>query len=199
MKVKLIFFISIAFVLLTLSVIFMHHQGGAPLASTGGSNPQIGGVFELVDSNGKPFSSKHITTPYKLIYFGFTHCPDICPTGLQHISEALASNPKLAEKVTPIFITLDPARDTPEVMKDYVEALDKKLLGLTGTQAQIDTVATAYKVYHSKQVIEGSAGEYVIDHSSWIYLTNDKDEYVAHYKHDLDSQALAEELKKYVD
>lgn len=103
-----------------------------------------------------------------------------------------------AQKITPIFVTLDPARDTPAVMKDYVAAFDPRLMGLTGTQAQIDAVAASYKVYHSKQEIKDSAMGYVIDHSGWIYLMDEQDRYVAHFKHDIAVEDLVEGLKKHV-
>jgi protein SCO1 len=129
----------------------------------------IGGPFTLVDQDGQKVSDQNLAGKYRLIYFGYTYCPDVCPTTLQKLmagfskfSQAAAER---AAKVQPIFISVDPARDTPAVMKSYVTAFSPKLMGLTGSEADIAKVAKEFAVYYKKQESEGTAG-YLLDHSS---------------------------------
>lgn len=130
--------------------------------------PSIGGPLDLVNQNGQPISENSYADKYKLIYFGFTYCPVICPTSLTKMVEAYTSLPKnFQTKVQPIFITLDPERDTVPVIKNYVEMFDPHLIGLTGSVAQIEGAKKSYKVFSSKV---GEGDNYTIDHSSFIYL-----------------------------
>lgn len=140
-----------------------HGNDGSSIVATG-----IGGAFTLIDQNGKTVTDKDFADKYKLIYFGFTSCPAICPTELQKISEAYkALPPEVQQKIQPIFITVDPERDTPEVLKNYVDLFMPELMGLTGTVEQIDAVKKSYKIYATK-VPEGDT--YTMDHSSFVYL-----------------------------
>ncbi|MES2728880.1 MAG: SCO family protein [Pseudomonadota bacterium] len=130
---------------------------------------EVGVAFTLTDHNSKPFSSDALQGHYNLIFFGFTLCPDICPTELQRITDALrlADLPKGA--LTPVLITIDPARDTPTVLKAYLANFHPDFIGLTGTEAQIDAVIAGYKVYAAK-VDHPDYSDYMMDHSSFIYL-----------------------------
>src|SRR5262245_62465529 len=110
----------------------------------------IGGSFTLVDQNGKTVTDRDFRGKYMLIFFGFTHCPDICPAELQVMSAALDALGPKAEEVAPIFVTLDPGRDTPEAVGAYVKNFRKNFVGLTGSPAEIDNVAKAYRVTHQK-------------------------------------------------
>lgn len=136
------------------------------LTSVGGS---IGGAFTLSDQDGKPFTDKNLEGSYSLIYFGFTFCPAICPTELAKMTEALHKMGTAARAIQPVFITIDPARDTIETMKQYIGLFGERLIGLTGTAEQVKQAAAAYKVYYAR-VEDDSASDYTMDHSSYIYF-----------------------------
>lgn len=129
----------------------------------------IGGPFTLIDQDGRKVSDGNLAGKYRLIYFGYTYCPDVCPTTLQKLMAGFnkfsAGAAERAAKVQPIFITVDPARDRPAVMKSYVAAFSPRLMGLTGTEADIARVAREFAVYYKKQQAEGASG-YLLDHSS---------------------------------
>lgn len=129
--------------------------------------PNIGGPFTLVNQDGKTVTEKDFENKYLMIYFGFASCPAICPTELQKMTEAYEALPKMwQDRIQPMFITIDPERDTPEILKNYVELFMPQMVGLTGSVAQIEAVKKAYKVYGAK-VPEGKS--YTMDHSSFIY------------------------------
>lgn len=177
--------------------------GCAPAAS---STPPlhgaaIGGPFTLTDGNGERFASDRLDGKYRLVYFGYTYCPDICPVDLQHIGQAMRqierSDPALAAKIQPVFITTDPARDTPAVMKEYVAAFHPRLIGLTGTPQEIAAVSKAYGVYAMKRETEGASG-YLVDHSRIAFLFGPKGEPIAMLPHEQGADAIAAELKQWV-
>ncbi len=133
----------------------------------------IGGPFTLTGSDGKPVSFADFDGKYRIVYFGYTYCPDVCPVDLQRISAGLRrytkEHPKLGLQIQPIFITVDPARDTPKIVGEYVRHFGKRLIGLTGTPEQIAKVADEFAVYFSKE--EGSSPEdYLMAHSQTPYL-----------------------------
>ena len=129
----------------------------------------IGGPFTLTDQNGATVSDRQFAGKYRLVYFGYTYCPDVCPTTLQQLMGGFAKfEAKAADraiKVQPIFITVDPARDTPTVIKSYVAAFHPRLIGLTGSEAQVAEVAKEFAVYYKRRPAEGASG-YLMDHSS---------------------------------
>lgn len=129
----------------------------------------FGGPFSLVDHNGKTVTDKDYADKFKLIYFGFTFCPAICPTELAKMTAALNALGEEAKKIQPLFITVDPERDTVEKMKPYVALFHPSLVGLTGTPEQIKNTTKAYKIYAAK-VEDPSLSDYTVDHSSFIYL-----------------------------
>ena len=133
------------------------------------SGTDIGGPFSLVDQHGKPFTEKDLMGHYSLVYFGFTFCPAICPTELQRINVILKNLGPAGEKILPVFITIDPARDTQKSMGAYVAQFNPRLIGLTGTQAQVDEALKAYKVY-ARKVQDPNMSDYTMDHSSYLYL-----------------------------
>lgn len=147
-----------------------------------GGSAAIGGPFTLTDQHDRTFASSALHGKLALIYFGYTYCPDICPTELQTISAALDRLGKSADQVTPVFITIDPARDTPSVLAHYLADFSPRLIGLTGTSDQIAAVAQAYRVYYGKA--EGSddaESYYLMDHSNIIYLMGRDGRYLAHF------------------
>ena len=156
----------------------------------------VGGPFELVDHTGKPVTDRDFRGRYMLVMFGFTFCPDICPSGLQVLSAALDKIGRKADKVVPIFISVDPERDTPKALADYVVSFHPRLVGLTGTPEQVDKAAKAYRVYYKKVRDEASSAPYTIDHSALIYLMGPDGAYVAHFTHATGVEAMAERLAK---
>ncbi len=151
--------------------------GAVPMAGI-----DMGGPFSLSDHTGKAVTEKDYEGRYKLIYFGFTFCPAICPTELQKITQTMNTlPPDLAAKITPLFITLDPERDTVDVMSKYVALFDPRLIGLTGTTAQIDDIKKNYRIFASKVQDEGMS-DYTIDHSTFIYLMSQDNKALSIYR-----------------
>ena len=165
-----------------------------PLAGT-----DIGGPFTLVDQNGRTRTDKDFTGRYRLIYFGYTFCPDVCPVDVQKMAQGLhrfeKTDPARAARVQPIFVTIDPARDTPAVMKLFVAAFHPRLIGLTGTPDQIAPVLRAFRVYAAKR---GEGPDYLMDHSSIIYLFGPDGAPISFLARDAAAQDVANELDRYV-
>lgn len=156
----------------------------------------VGGPYTLTDQNGKPRSDRDFRGRWMLLYFGYTYCPDVCPTTLAKVASALQKLGPAAEKIAPVFITIDPARDTPSVLKTYLAQFDPRFVGLTGTEAQIAKVAHSYRVYFAKHPLDG--GNYAMDHSSVIYLIDPNGNFVKAYDDDASPAALAADLKKVI-
>jgi protein SCO1/2 len=157
----------------------------------------IGGPFTLIDQDGRTVTNESYRGRYMLIYFGFTYCPDICPLSLQRNADALALLGSKAEAIVPILITVDPERDSPALLKDYVAAFDPRMVGLTGSAEQIRAAADAYRVYYAKAVPAGSAPEnYLMDHSGFTYLMAPDGRFVQFFRHDTSADAMAERLRK---
>lgn len=142
----------------------------------------IGGAFEALDHNGNPYTDQDMLGHYSIVYFGFTHCPDICPTGLLKIANALDAMGSDGEQIVPYFVSVDPERDTPEILAQYITHFHPRLIGITGTIEQVDTIAKAYKVYYQRQESDSALG-YLVDHSGFMYLMDPDGEYVAHFSH----------------
>jgi cytochrome oxidase Cu insertion factor (SCO1/SenC/PrrC family) len=129
----------------------------------------LGGPFSLTDQNGRAVTEADFAGRYLLVYFGFTYCPDVCPTELGIIASAMDELGEDAERIIPVFVTIDPERDSVEAMADYVSRFHPRMVGLTGTPAQIAAAARAYRVFYAK-VNRPEMTEYLMDHSSFIYL-----------------------------
>jgi cytochrome oxidase Cu insertion factor (SCO1/SenC/PrrC family) len=158
---------------------------------------QVGGPFRLTDQNGKPRANSDFRGKYQLIYFGYSFCPDVCPTTLGVISQALDQMGVDANRIVPIFITIDPERDTPAVMKQYMSAFGPRFVGLTSDPATIAAVEKEYRVYAKKQPLDKSnpKGGYGMDHSSVIYLMGPDGRMVTYYDELIAPDALAKDLK----
>ena len=154
----------------------------------------IGGDFSLIDGSGKRVTNADFRGRYLLVYFGFTHCPDICPTSLLLIENAINRLGEKGKKVTPVFITLDPERDTPELVGAYTRHFGERFVGLSGTPEEIRQAADAYKIYYRKAEQPDSAMGYVIDHSGFIYLMGPDGAYVTHFPHSISEQSLTDGL-----
>ncbi|NCA08766.1 MAG: SCO family protein [Burkholderiaceae bacterium] len=140
----------------------------------------IGGPFSLTDQNGKLRSLSEFNGKITLIYFGYMFCPDVCPTDLANLSQLLKRLGPLSNKVQVIFITLDPVRDTQELMRNYVNHFDKRILGLRGTETQTKEIATKYKTFYEKVKTKGN--QYLIDHTAFIYIMDQKGN-IMHFSH----------------
>ena len=162
---------------------------------TGSGTALVGGPFTLTDQTGKRVTEKDFLGKHMLVFFGYTFCPDVCPTELQVMTAALDMIGPEADKITPVFVTFDPERDTVQVMKAYVENFGPRLVGLTGSPDEIATVAKAYRVYYAKAGKSGSP-DYLMDHSSIIYLMGPDGSFVKHFTYTTDAKALAQSLKE---
>jgi protein SCO1/2 len=155
---------------------------------------QIGGPFQLVDQEGRTVTDASYRGKWLLVYFGYTHCPDACPTALNDMAEAIDQLGPLGAKVQAVFITVDPERDTPATLKDYVAAFGPKVVGLSGTPDEIARAAKAYRVYYAKHP-GGTPGEYDMDHSSVIYVMDPEGRFVGNFTHESEPKQIAERLK----
>ena len=156
----------------------------------------IGGPFTLTDGAGKPVTDQTYRGKYMLVYFGYTFCPDVCPTTLNDVAQALDKLGARADRVTPLFITVDPARDTANVVKQYAAAFSPRLQGLTGTPAEIATVAHEYRVYYAEHKTGPNPGDYTMDHSSILYLMDPSGQFVGIIRADEGAQQMAADLAK---
>ena len=167
--------------------------------ATGGSfgEPLIGGSFTLVDGTGATRTDEDFRGRLMLVYFGFTYCPDVCPTELQAMGQAVDLLGEKADSVQPIFITIDPERDTPQMVGQYVESFHPRMVGLTGTPEQVAAAAKAYRVYYRKAEVEGSS-DYLMDHSSIVYLMGRDGKFLTHFSHGTSPQDMAKGISKHL-
>ncbi len=154
----------------------------------------IGGPFSLVDTTGQRRTEKDYAGKPMLVFFGFTNCPDICPSGLQTLTVALDKLGDKADRLTPLFITIDPERDTPQSLAAYMKSFHPRIQGLTGTPDEVNAAIKAYRVYAVKVPDENDPTRYNVDHSSFFYLMNSNGEYVKHFPHSTEANALADAI-----
>lgn len=157
----------------------------------------VGGPFSLIDSDGKRVSDNEFRGKLMLVFFGYTHCPDICPTELQTVAEVVDKLGRDADKVAPVFITVDPERDTPEVLSAYVKGFNSNIWGLTGDAKDIANVAKAYRVYYRKAT-PNKDGDYAVDHSAFIYLMDEQGNYLTHFTFNSTADAIISVIKKHI-
>ncbi|OAF12805.1 SCO family protein [Bradyrhizobium neotropicale] len=156
----------------------------------------IGGPFQLTDQHGKTVTDRSLKGKPTLIFFGYTHCPDVCPTSLFEISEVLRAMGKDADKVNAYFISVDPERDTQAAMKDYLSSFDPHLEGLSGDPADIAKVLTSYRVYAKK--VPAKDGDYTMDHTALIYLMDRDGHFVSPFNLKRSPEEAAADLKRYL-
>jgi protein SCO1/2 len=154
----------------------------------------VGGPFALTDHTGRTRTDAEFRGKLLLVYFGYTGCPDVCPTDLQEIALALQRIGAAGETVQPLFISVDPDRDTPDVLARYVELFHPRLIGLTGAPEQIRAVALAYKVYYARHAAPGG-GDYTVDHTGFIYLMDRDGEYLGFFPPGTPADRLAEVIR----
>lgn len=155
----------------------------------------IGGPFELVNQDGKTVTQDDFDGKYMLAYFGYTFCPDVCPTELQVMGTALDMMPQdIADEITPVFFTVDPERDTVEAIAEYVPYFHDRMVGLTGTVEQTTAAAKAFRVYYAKAIPEGEPEDtdtYLMDHSSFVYLMDREGKFVRHFNYGTSPEDMA--------
>ena len=173
-------------------------QGGQGAAVQTSGKALIGGPFTLVGRDGKPVTDQAFRGKYMMVFFGFTHCPDICPAELQVMAAALYELGPKANEIIPIFITLDPERDTPMVVSDYVTNFSPRFVGLTGSSEQIAAAAKAYRVAYSKFQQDKTSSDYTIDHSALVYLMGKDGEYITHFAYGTPLSQMTETLRRYL-
>jgi protein SCO1/2 len=156
----------------------------------------VGGPFTLKDQNGRTVTDADFKGKPFLVFFGFTNCPDICPTALFDMSEVFRRLGPDAEKVSALFISVDPARDTPEKLKDYLQSFHERISALTGSQADVDAVTKAYKAYAKRVPLEGN--DYTMDHSAIVYLMDKNGRFVAPFNLKRPAGEAAADLRRYL-
>ena len=173
------------------AIIFVTGRAPSPV----GPAVAVGGPFHLEDQNGKPVSDQDLKGRPFLVFFGFTHCPDICPTTLFEMSQLMHALGPDAERTAAVFITVDPERDTPAVIKDYLSNFDPHLRGLTGDQTSVNAALKAYRVYAKKVPLDN--GDYTMDHTALVYLMDKDGRFVAPFNVNRTPEAEAADLRRY--
>jgi protein SCO1/2 len=158
----------------------------------------LGGPFVLQDDNGRTVTDQSFRGKYMLVYFGYTFCPDVCPTTLNAVADAMDKLGGKADRVQPLFITVDPKRDTAPVMKQYVAAFGSRIEGLTGTPDQISQVAKEYKVYYAEHRTGPGPNDYSMDHSSVLYLMGPDGQFIAPLRADESGDQMAARLAQLI-
>jgi protein SCO1/2 len=174
--------------------IFFSLREEEPVAT---GSPVITSEFELVDQTGKAVRDEDFDGKWQLVFFGFTSCPDICPTTLANVTAGLEELGPAAEQLQPLLITVDPERDTAPVLKEYLTAFDPRILGLTGTPEQVGKALRSFRVYAGKRPLE--KGDYTMDHSAFIYLMDPKGDYAAHLSPQEPVEAMVGKIRSTVD
>ena len=176
------------------------NETGAKTASTSSSaTVEIGGPFTLVDHNGKTVTDADFQGRYKLIFFGYTSCPDVCPTALGGVSEMLDIIGKKSEQIVPLFISVDPKRDTVDVLQEYVTNFHPNIVGLTGSKEQIDSVTRAYRSFYSIEDDGDSNGEfYSVSHSSYLYLMGPDGKFITVFGHNRSPEDMAKSISEII-
>ena len=179
-------------VLFSAVIFIVTGRSPAPIAMTSA----VGGPFQLVDQNAKPITDQDLKGRPFLVFFGFTHCPDVCPTTLFEVSEIFRALGPEAKDVRALFITVDPERDTPAVLKDYLSSFDPRIIGVTGDGTAVAAAEKAYRVYAKKVPTDG--GSYTMDHTAIVYLMNKDGRFVAPFNMRRKPAEAAAELRRYL-
>jgi protein SCO1/2 len=179
---------------LSLSVVLLVAQrGSVPLAQASA----VGGPFKLVDQDGHTVTEQDVKGKPFLVFFGYTHCPDVCPTTLFDISEVFRKLGPDADRVAALFITVDPERDTPEALKNYLSSFDPHLRGLTGDETAVDSAIKAYRAY-AKKIPDSDGGGYTMDHTALVYLMDKEGRFVAPFNLKRRPEEAAADLRRYL-
>lgn len=187
--------IAIAAALAVVTMVLVGRQPSAPISAevTSTGQPQVGGPFQLVDEEGQPVDETMLNGKWSLVFFGFTYCPDFCPTTLSMLEATKARLGDQADDVQLVFISVDPARDTPKAMKDYLSTYPMDVVGLTGTPEQVRAAADAYRVLYEKV---GEGENYTMNHSLTIYLMGPDGKFRAPLGHDIGPARAADIIRR---
>ena len=182
---------------------YVSRGGDDPLAqcragAVAGGAAAIGGPFELVNENGNPVTDKDVFTEPSIVYFGYTFCPDVCPMDTSRNAEAVDILKDRGMSVQPVFISIDPARDTPEVLKDWTDVMHPDMVGLTGTPEQVKAASQAYRTYYKKQE-DGDPEYYLVDHSTYSYLVFPEIGFVDFFKRDETPEQMADRIQCFME
>lgn len=169
-------------------------QTGAPLLT--GAPTEC--YFALTDHHGRDVTDAHYRGRFLLVYFGFTHCRVVCPRSLARLSDTLSLLDKLADRIQPLYVTVDPARDTPAVMKAYLETQYPRFIGLTGTREQVDAAKSTFRVFAQRATDPADPSGYAVPHSALSYLVDPQGRYVAHFSDTIDRDQLARRLREFM-
>ncbi len=168
----------------------------APEASRTEGKALIGGPFSLSNTDGKRVTDRDFRGKLMLVFFGYTHCPDVCPTEMQNMADVMAKLGPDAKQVAPIFISVDPVRDTPQALSDYVKNFSPLIAGLTGTQDEVASAGKAYRVYFRKA--DGGSENYTVDHSVFVYLMDRDGNYLTHFMFNTPPETIVDVIKKQI-
>jgi protein SCO1/2 len=191
-RIVLVISAFLAGLVVFLGAIFLIAERGSNLPTA----VAVGGPFNLVDQSGKPITDADLKGKPFLVFFGYTHCPDVCPTTLFDVSEVLRALGGDADRTAALFVTVDPERDTPTVLKDYLSSFDPHLRGATGDQTQIAAVERGYRVYAKK--VPAEKGDYSMDHTALVYLMDKQGRFVAPFNLRRTPAESAAELRRYL-
>jgi len=183
-----------------LGMVFLSRGGGEDKFASCDSSAvagDLGGPFTLVNGDGQTVTSEEVITEPSLIYFGYTYCPDICPFDVDRNAAAIEILEERGKSVTPVFITIDPARDTPDVVRDFAQAMHPRMIGLTGSEEQISAASKAYRTYYSAH--PPVDGEYIVDHSTFSYLVTPEQGFVSFFRRELTPDQMADKIGCFVD
>jgi protein SCO1/2 len=194
LRISLILLAFLAGLVVSLGVILI--GSGRVLAPGSPQAAAIGGPFRLTDQNGRTVTEQDLNGHPSLVFFGFTHCPDVCPTTLFDMSEVMRALGADADRTHGVFITVDPERDTQPVLKDYLSSFDPHLSGLTGDLASITAVAKEYRVYFKKVPLDD--GSYTMDHTAIVYLMDKEGRFVSPFSLKRTPEAAAADLRRYL-
>lgn len=186
----------------TLAMLALYHPALRPQATPAGETGTVavGGPFTMTDAKGNTFTEANLLGGYSLVFFGFTHCPDICPLTLQVITDAIEQAGPAGERVTPVFVSVDPERDTVESVGAYVAAFHPRFVGLTGTPEQVTATTKAFRVFARKAPLrdtEGKeTGEYTVEHSGLVFLLGPDGRYVTHFPYNTTADEMAAYIRR---
>jgi protein SCO1/2 len=183
-----------------IAMVFLSRDAGEDQFASCGATAiagDLGGPFTLVNGDGETVTSEQVITEPTLIYFGYTYCPDVCPLDVDRNAAAIEILEERGKSVTPVFVTIDPARDTPEVVSDFAEAMHPRMIGLTGSAEQVAVASKAYRTYYSAH--PPVDGEYLVDHSTFSYLVTPENGFIEFFRRELTPEQLADKIGCFVD
>lgn len=185
---------NIIFIIIIISFLFLINYYQEKIINKSDSESiRIGGTFNLIDQNEIPFNSQMIKK-YKIIYFGYTFCPDVCPFDVLKLSNFFSNDKQLVKHIQPIFITVDPERDNSEIVRNFLDNFSSEIIGLTGTQTMIKDTLNKFRVYKKKSLGDKESLDYLIDHTALFYILDKNDNYVTH----LSSKNFEEEFNQFI-